>query len=102
MSLPILDLLARLTITAGLLTGLWKILSYVWGALVERVKALEAWRTKHEDGHVNVLLELQQLTLQAQGTREIVEEMKGILSDVAAIVNLRKPPTRRRAAGALP
>jgi len=98
---PLLDLVSRLAVIAALVTVLGIVLRYIWKALVDRVSALETWRTNHEGGHVNVLLELQELKLQAQGTREVVEEMKGMLADLSAIVNLRRPARGARVARAL-
>lgn len=97
---PLLELVTRLAVITALVTVLGIVLRYIWKSLVDRVQALETWRTNHESGHVNVLLELQELKLQAKGTREVVDEVKGLLSDLSAIVNLRRPTRRPRTAGA--
>ena len=93
---PLSELLLRLAIIAALVGALWTVLRYVWKGLVDRVVVLEAWRTKHEDGHVQVLLKLQDLENQARSSREVLERVELAMAEVTACVNRRRPIINRR------
>ncbi|HJV39990.1 MAG TPA: hypothetical protein VJ549_00555 [Geothrix sp.] len=99
MNTPFLELLLRLAVISGLVFALWKIVSYVWNGLVDRVEKLEAWRTQHESGHVQVLLEVREVKTDLSHLRKDFGRLEKLLQDAVASSNPMFKPRQATEAG---